>query len=625
MIKYFQTLDWLKLAKLLKILIIVYIGLVFSICLFKYFTFNYTGLDLAIFNQVFYHSSLGNLFNFTIHPTSYLGDHFTPVLLFLLPVYFVFRSPLTLLFIQAIFLGLASIPLYLIAKKHLQPKQTLFILILYLFNPLTLNIALFEFHLLPLIPFFILWTFYFYITDKFKPFILLAILSLLIREDVSFIIFMFGIIALLDRKKTKWVLTPIIISCLYFFTALKIVGHFAAASTYKFLVYYQWLGDSVPDIILNFFPKFHLVLLHVFDLANFELVLGLLLVFIFIPLFRPKYLLLCLGMFMQIILGFASGELILRTHYSSIFLTSLIIATIFALKALFTNPKFLKIYKKNKDLILLLVFTALIYNFLVLGPVPSFIKNIFINDYQQTSLKNEFVKQIPNNEPVIASYDFIAYVSSREKLYSLNYVYLGRQQYNAGEYIVPEDTPYLLVNFNDFVTFHLQYSQKADNYYYSGDNNMLALLQEKNYGLKSVKQNMALWQKDWPGEENQLYQIFDQAPQISQSRDIAISDQFKFLGYDKENEKLSFYFETLTETDENYFIVLNEQIYPLGYGLYPTSEWQEKKVIKINFYNLSPVDNFEIIKITGGLELNGIGNIRHVFDDYNIIGQANLN
>jgi len=622
---YLKPINWLKLNKILLYLIISYLVLTFSICLFKYYNFDYTGLDLAIFNQVFYNSSQGDLFAFTIHPTSYLGDHFTPILLLLLPVYFIFTSPLTLLFLQALFLALASIPLYLIAKKHLNPKQTLFILILYLFNPLTLNIALFEFHLLPLIPFFILWTFYFYDNNKFKLFIVLACLSLLIREDVSFVIFMFGFIALLDRKRLKWVLTPIIISILYFLTALKIVAHFSAAATYKFLIYYQWLGDSIPDIILNFFPRFPLVLQHVFSLANFELILGLLLIFIFIPLFRPKYLLLCSGMFMQIILGFASGELILRTHYSSVFLTSLIIATVFSLKALLNNNKFISLYKKYRDLILLIVFTCLIYNFLILGPLPCFIKNLFINNYQQTTLKNEFVKKIPATAPVITSYDFITHLSSREKIYSLNYVFLNRQQYNAGEYIVPDNTPYLLINFSDLLTFHLQYELNASKYYYKGDENLLTLLKTKNYKLKEIKKNIALWQKDGPEQEKFLYQTFEQVPIISTPKDININNEFNFLGFDQSAEKLSLYFQPLTTMAKNYFIVLNNQIYPLGYGLYPTSAWEQKKVIKINFYNLEPVTDFTIIDIDGGLELDGIGNINHIFDRYDTIGQAELN
>ena len=319
MINYFKNLNWLKLAKIIAILIIVYLVFAFSICLFKYQTFKYNALDLAIFNQVFYNSSLGNLFNFTIHPTSYLGDHFTPIILLLLPFYALFKSPITLLFLQSLFLALAAIPLYLIAKKHLNPWQTLIVIIIYLFNPVLLNLNLFEFHLLALVPFFIFWTFYFYQNNQFKPFLALAILSLLIREDISFIIFMFGFVAILDKKKLKWILTPAILGVLYFFTALKIVAHYSAAQTYKFLVYYQWLGETPKEIFINFFLKPYLVLEHIFTLANLELILGFFLVFLFIPLYRPKYLMLALGMFMQIILGFASGELILRTHYGSIF------------------------------------------------------------------------------------------------------------------------------------------------------------------------------------------------------------------------------------------------------------------------------------------------------------------
>ena len=128
MINYFKNLTWPKINKLLLIFLAVYFVFVLLICLFKYFTFSYNGLDLAIFNQVFYNSSLGHFFNFTIHPTSYLGDHFELIIFFLVPFYSVVKSPLTLLVMQIFFLALTIIPIYLISKKYLSPLQTLLVI-----------------------------------------------------------------------------------------------------------------------------------------------------------------------------------------------------------------------------------------------------------------------------------------------------------------------------------------------------------------------------------------------------------------------------------------------------------------------------------------------------------------
>ena len=45
----------------------------------------------------------------------------------------------------------------------------------------------------------------FYQNNHFKAFLVLAGLSLLIREDVAFVIFMFGLVAFWDKKKLKWI------------------------------------------------------------------------------------------------------------------------------------------------------------------------------------------------------------------------------------------------------------------------------------------------------------------------------------------------------------------------------------------------------------------------------------
>jgi uncharacterized membrane protein len=626
MLNYFKTLNFQKLNKLLGILILIYIVLVFGICFFKYFTFDYNGLDLAIYNQVFYNSSLGNFFQFTIHPTSYLGDHLELLIFFLVPFYAVFKSPLTLLLIQILFISLAAIPLYLIAKKYLKPLPALLIFLLYLFNPATININIFEFHILALVPFFIFWTFYFYDQNKFWPFLGLSFLSLLMREDVAFVIFMFGIIALLDKKKLKWILTPIILSSTYFFLALKIISYFSSANKYKFLIYYKWLGQTPLELFTNFFLKFPLVLKHVLTIANFELILGFLLVFLFIPLYQPKYLLLSLGMFMQIILGPTSGELILKTHYGSIFLAAFSLATIFSLSKLLTSQKFLNFWQKYKDVVILILVVGFVYNFLVLGPLIPLIKGLTTTDYQEVKLKKEFLQEIPKNASLATTFDLIANLSSRPKLYSLHYLFLGKEQYMLKDFPIPADLQYILINFEDFSAYSALYEKSLPEIYYQGDDNLRKLLAEKNFKLIKAEQNLGLWQKNSSALEISLYQIYDKIqPKIENLASQNLNSQIEFLGSNKKEKITSLYFQALTKIEKNYFIQINDGLYPLGYGLYPTSEWRPQQIIELNFFNLPPIKNARILNSTGGLELNGLGSNYVVWDKKEILGEINLN
>jgi len=625
MLNYFKTLNFQKLNKLLGILILIYIVLVFGICLFKYFTFSYNGLDLAIYNQVFYNSSLGKFFQFTIHPTSYLGDHFELLIFFLIPFYSIFKSPISLLLIQTLFFALSAIPLYLIAKKHLKPLPALLMILLYLFNPATLNINIFEFHMLALAPFFIFWIFYFYDQNKFWPYLGFSFLSLMVREDVAFVIFMFGIIALLDKKKLKWIFTPLILASAYFFLALKIIAYFSSADKYKFLIYYKWLGQSPAEIFVNFFLKFPLVLKHVLTIANFEFVLGFLLIFLFIPLYRPKYLLLSLGMFMQLILGPAGGELILKTHYGSIFLAAFSLASIFSLAKLSAGQKFLKFWPKFNDVVVLIVIVGFVYNLLLLGPFIPFIKSLHTTDYAQVKLKKEFLREIPRHSSLAAPFDLIANSSSREKLYSVHYLFLGKEQYMLKTYPIPDDLQYVFIDFNDFSAYSALYETSLPEIYYQGDDNLRKLLAEKNFKLIKAEQNLGLWQKNSSALEISLYQIYNKTqPKIENLANQNLNSQIEFLGYNKKENLTSLYFQALTKIEKNYFIQFNQDLYPLGFGLYPTSTWQPQKIIQLNFYDLPSIKTAQILNLTGGLELNGLASNYVVWDKKELIGQINL-
>jgi uncharacterized membrane protein len=627
MISYFTNLTWPKLAKITWLLIGFFIALTFSFCLFKYYTYSYNCLDLAIYNQVFFNSANGQLFNFTIHPTSYLGDHFEIIILFLIPFYSLFKSPLTLLLIQSCFLGFSAIPFYLIAKKHLTPLLGFLVICLYLFNATTLNIALFEFHILPLVIFFVLWAFYFYDQNKFWPFLAFCGISLLIREDVAFIIFMFGIIALLDRKKFKWIITPILLATGYFFVALKISAYFSGSQNYKFLFFYSWLGNSVQEIFINFFLKFPEVLNHIFsNITHLELILGLLVIMLFIPLYRPKYLLLGVPSLLEFLLGPNSGSLVIQSHYISLFLPGLLIAAIFSLKNLRLNPKIINLHSEHKEIIPSIIIISLVYILWQLGPLANFFTVPLTTDYHQVTLKNQFSQLIPENASLLTGFDLLPNFSSRSQVYFLRYAYLGRQQFNAGDYKLPEDLQYIFLNFDDFLYLD-SYSQSKtySTDYFQADDRLRDLLAQ-NYSLIKVEDNLALWQKKGPKTDLALYNVLDKKiPEIKNKKSQTFDSKIEFLGYDQKDKIISLYFKCLEAMDKNYFLNINDHYYPLGYGLYPTSNWQPGEIIKINLFNLEKFNSFQISHPHGGLQIGPLNSFQEIFNQIEILGKASLN
>ena len=96
---------------ILTVFIILYVVVFGYTSYMKYQTFSYYDFDLAIFNQVtwntlhgdFMYSSIReNVYNFdgTVKPVGiFFKEHVPVILLFFLPVYAIFQSPLTLLMI----------------------------------------------------------------------------------------------------------------------------------------------------------------------------------------------------------------------------------------------------------------------------------------------------------------------------------------------------------------------------------------------------------------------------------------------------------------------------------------------------------------------------------------------
>lgn len=655
---------------ILAMAIFFYIIIFFGISYFKYNNFYYNSLDLAIFNQVFYNTSHGRLFQSSIHEPTYLGDHFKPIILLLAPLYSLYRSPITLLFLQTLILALSVWPIYLIAKKVIGGRiYPLIMGLIWLGNPLVHNANLFEFHLLPFAVFFILWIFYFYLQKKWRMFFLFVFLSLLVREDASLVIFMFGVLLIVDwitykskekkepssklnsfSKELFFGIILCLISALWLFFSLKLIGGYAPAGRYKFLVYYSWLGDSVSEVIINIFIHPIKILRHFITISNIEMLLGLLFSFCFLPIFAKKYLILLLGPLFQLMLGESGGNvLILQTHYCLLLLPALMVSFICGFKRFLSespgkNSKFsiIKILVNEKKLLIIIFVFSIFYSSLNLGPLVGIANGIIKNPPNKTvvKIKNDFLSEIPAYSSVATTYEYLNNLSSRQRVYSMHYAFIGKTQYSEANYKLPNDTEYLLIDFNDFFIYNIQF---PDSFVYKkffnlADDNMRELL--KHYNLVKIFDDQALFRLSRNTEEMPLYQITGKKPKHEQN--VELEDKINFIGWEILDQKatniksdkrlfpISMFFQAKTnlssddpkEPSKNYQLkmlitnkkneVLYEKFYPLGYGIFPTSEWPLDQNTQINYWFYIPEkfrDNenileFSLTQINGYTGLN---------------------
>ncbi|NJE60732.1 DUF2079 domain-containing protein [Thermococcus sp. 21S7] len=167
---------------------LAYITLLVKLSFEKFSGFRYSSLDLGIFTQSmsgFLHGRpLFNTVEWQFHGApNHFGVHFQPIMFLLVPMFYLFPSPKTLLAVQSLALGASVFLAYHLARKLTDEKTAIVLTVLYALNSSLIGINLFEFHPVALaVPLFILATI-FLVEDRKGAFALTAIFILSAKED----------------------------------------------------------------------------------------------------------------------------------------------------------------------------------------------------------------------------------------------------------------------------------------------------------------------------------------------------------------------------------------------------------------------------------------------------------
>ena len=172
--------------------------------------------DQGIFNQVFWNSAQGRLFQSSLSSAlstnvvhqgefpdvSYhrLGQHFTPALLLWLPVYSLFPSPVTLTVLQVSLITLAGLVLYLLGRQYLEPPLAALITVSFYAANAVIGPTLSNFHDICQIPLFMFSLLLAMEKRWWLPFWIFAFLILMVREDSGIILFGVGVYLILSKR-----------------------------------------------------------------------------------------------------------------------------------------------------------------------------------------------------------------------------------------------------------------------------------------------------------------------------------------------------------------------------------------------------------------------------------------
>lgn len=203
-------------------LAVIYSSFMAWLTLARHSRFLTHAFDLGIQDQAFFTMLTRGYPLVTLYgdtPVNQLGDHFTPFYYLLIPAYAVFGDAKALLVIQAFFLGLAAIPVYLLARQ-LQPGRSVILsfalAVSYLLHPALHGVNTFDFHEIALAPLLLLWALYFLESGRTRLMVAFLALAVLTKEEVSLSVAAIGVYLLLFRNQSRLGLWITGVSLLYF-------------------------------------------------------------------------------------------------------------------------------------------------------------------------------------------------------------------------------------------------------------------------------------------------------------------------------------------------------------------------------------------------------------------------
>jgi uncharacterized membrane protein len=311
-------------------LALVVAGAIGYACYFGYYTYCFyyslrSGYDLGIYDSLLWNMLHGGSF-FKTPPwagpgRSHFGNHAEFFAYAILPFYALRQNGGTLLVIQAAFLGSAAIPLYLLARKHIDSWPACVLALSYLLYPALHGENLFEFHFLPFGPCVLWWAWYFLESRKDGWAALFVLLTLTVREDVSSWVAVLGAYFLLSGRRPKAGLLVAVIGTLWCFT-LKFVAMPHIGGGESFTDIYKDLippgGRGFGSVVLTVLGNPAFTMSTLAETNKLIYMLQILLPLAFLPFRRSIGLLLCIPGFFFTVLSTQYGPLVsINFQYSA--------------------------------------------------------------------------------------------------------------------------------------------------------------------------------------------------------------------------------------------------------------------------------------------------------------------
>ena len=222
----------------------------------KYACFNWESPDTASIGYAFFHTLEGRFFPYYAREGCLLGEHADFILLAWFPIFKLAPSMVSLFFFQSLMISLVAWPAYVLARASGCDTVTSLIagMGLTVYPPVVSQhvgqIVDDRFGLV-----FLLFALYFFEKKHFPKFVLFMLLATLAKETIALNVAMFGLYALIQRRRWQWVASPLVWGVAYavaMVTWLMPKWGMWAKLVYGQMLYFKHYGSSPVEVLKYF-------------------------------------------------------------------------------------------------------------------------------------------------------------------------------------------------------------------------------------------------------------------------------------------------------------------------------------------------------------------------------------
>ncbi len=382
----------------------VYFVVINLVVLNRFWQFEAFYMDHGFFDSALWQVAHGNapLVDLT-RPSlvNQLGDHFSPVMYLLSPIYFFTSKYEILLITENLFVTASAFMLFLIAKEKIKNKLMIFALLFaFCFYIGTQNAIIANYH-----------------NDLFAMLLLsLALFSLIKKRIAFFFTFLFltmglkenfaaiGVglgIYLFFEKRLLWGVLLLLFSFLYYFTLIKFVMPAIAGYTYP----YSAVSHTLETTITQLYSPPIKIEMTVVSFFTFGL----------LPLSATTFLPTILqDLFTRFVLNSGAARWDLGLHYNAILSVLLAFGAILGVERLSKYKWYQKVIWLHGLIIIAVV--IVLHRFFYHGPLALVYNSAFYEHTQTMQFERKFLDSLPPSNFVMTQNSLGAHLTHRQKL-----------------------------------------------------------------------------------------------------------------------------------------------------------------------------------------------------------------